>query len=304
MKSAEFVERTTCLGCGCPKFEELSTGLFNEKPLSDFIASDPWGENPAPYLAHMRWSYVRCEDCGLAFHKFILAPEWNERRFSKWMTQGAIKEFEKTLCTPESVFQKAARNTSHVLMLEKLTRSLRGDTPVRLLDFGCGYGEFLAMCDLYGFAAYGVDRSSAKRDHGCYAKIFPELEDVKAANLPQFHVVTLFEVLEHLDDPKSLLEAIKEYLMPGGILVLETPDCSGVENITSMDDYRKIHPLDHINGFTSATMRQFAERLGFVSIRKPASHVTTDLKRVVKTELRQLLRGGLGGGTQQYFRKL
>ena len=283
---------------------ELSTGLFNDKPLCDFISSDPWGENPAPYLMGKRWSYVQCNDCGQAFHKYILAPDWNERRFSQWMTQEAIEAFGRPFKTPEKVFSKAVQYTKHVLQLEHLTRNLRSGKPVRLLDFGCGYGEFIAMCDLYGFEAYGIDRSSAKRENSRFARIFPELEDLKNSRISAFHVITLFEVLEHLDDPRSLLEVLKEYLVTGGILVLETPDCSGVKDIATHDDYRKIHPLEHINGFTPATMRGLAESLGFAPVRKPVSHVTTDPMRVAKTEIKRIVGGAIGMSTQQYFRKL
>src|SRR3990167_2854177 len=114
MEKAQFVERTTCISCGSTRLMELSTGLFNDKPLCDFISSDPWGENPAPYLMGKRWSYVQCNDCGQAFHKYILAPDWNERRFSQWMTQEAIEAFGRPFKTPEKVFSKAVQYTKHV----------------------------------------------------------------------------------------------------------------------------------------------------------------------------------------------
>jgi 2-polyprenyl-3-methyl-5-hydroxy-6-metoxy-1,4-benzoquinol methylase len=126
---------------------------------------------------------------------------------------------------------------------------------------------------------------------------------VKAIGISTFHVITLFEVLEHLDDPRSLLETLKEYLLKDGILVLETPDCSGVKNIVTHQDYRKIHPLEHINGFTPATMRRIAESIGFEPIKKPVSHVTCDPKRVIKTEVKRIIDVIGTNTTQQYFRK-
>lgn len=43
----------------------------------------------------------------------------------------------------------------------------------------------------------------------------------------QFHTLTLSEVMEHLDDPRSLLKELATLLLPGGILVLEAPNCEG-----------------------------------------------------------------------------
>lgn len=296
-ETAEFVERMACIGCGSAKLQELSTERFDEGAVERFIGDDPWGEHPAPFLRGQRWSYVACRDCGLAFHRYILAPEWNERRFSRWMSQEAIEAFEKAFKTPEMAFRKAAAHTAHVLRIEKLTREVRGSQPVRLLDFGCGYGEFLSMCSLYGFEAYGVDRSSAKRDNNSYSRVFAEIEEVEAK--APFHALTLFEVLEHLDDPMPLMLRLRDLLAPGGILVLETPDCSGVRGIGTREEYRKIHPLEHINGFTPETLRGFAGRLGFNAVVPPVASVTSDVKKMAKSLLHPLVTPT----TQQYFRK-
>lgn len=304
VETAQFVERTACIACGSVQLSELSAGTYNDRPLHDFLEADPWGENPIGYLNGCRWSYVRCDDCEQAFHRFILAPEWNERRFSQWMTHESIAEFEGTYKTPDWLFRKGVENARHMLQMEYLTREIRGEKePLRVLDFGCGYGDFLAMCEQFGFDAVGVDRSAARRDNGRSTRVFAELSDLDAAGFQAFHVITLFEVLEHLDDPRSLVELLAKYLVRGGLLILETPDCAGVKDIVTMDDYRKIHPLEHINGFTPVTMRRFAERLGFVAVQKPSAHVGIGPVRVAKTETKHVLHRIMGPGTQQYFRK-
>ena len=85
----------------------------------------------------------------------------------------------------------------------------------------------------------------------------------------QFHTLTLSEVMEHLDDPRSLLKELATLLLPGGILVLEAPNCEGVTGIGTLKDYRKVDPSEHINGFTPATLQRLAESLGFKRIQPP-----------------------------------
>ena len=301
-ETAVFFERTACISCSGNKLRELSSGLFNEGLVERFIKEDPWGEHPAPFLKGNRWSYVRCQDCELSFHRHILTPEWNERRFSKWMSQEAIEAFEKRFKTSANEFRKASSQTAHVLQIEQLTRKLRGSAAPRLLDFGCGYGSFLTMCSMYGFDAVGVDRSSAKRENGSFTKVFAEIEEVAA--MAPFHALTLFEVLEHLDDPHNLMLKLRDLLAPGGVLVLETPDCSGVIDIETRSDYYKIHPLEHINGFTPKTLKRFADRLGFSYITKPVSSVACDFKKMGKALTKNMLRSVLKPTTQMYFVKL
>ena len=299
---AVFNERKTCIGCNGSALLELSSGRFDEGTVKSFIDEDPWGEHPAPFLVQKLWSYVACANCGLAFHRFILDEKWNERRFSKWMSQEAIEAFEASIKTPEHAFNTAISYTNHVLQIEKLTRNIRGSQTTRLLDFGCGYGGFLAMCSLYGFEAYGVDRSAAKRDNNHFSNVFAEIEDI--AHLAPFHALTLFEVLEHLDDPNALMIVLRDLLAKDGILVLETPDCSGINNIETRRDYAKIHPLEHINGFTPKTLTSFAKRLGFEPINKPFSCTTSSSTKVAKTFAKNLLKPILKSTTQLYFRKL
>lgn len=298
---AEFVERARCIACASPDLSELSRGRFSDQPLRAFIEADPWGESPLPHLEQAEWVLVRCRHCEQVFHRRVLSEEWNQRRFTRWMSAEAIAEFEARLARtqPGRTFDKARDHVAHVLRLEKLTRSLRDMGPVRLLDFGCGWGQFLLVCQQFGFDACGVDRSTARAERSL-VKILASLEEL--AGRPRFHVITLFEVLEHLDDPAAILRALGEWIVPGGLLVLETPDCAGVTGIRTHDDYLKVHPLDHINAFTHATLTAIAQRHGFDPISRGVAYVTADRERLVKAEAKHLL-GRDARSTQLYFRR-
>jgi 2-polyprenyl-3-methyl-5-hydroxy-6-metoxy-1,4-benzoquinol methylase len=287
---AQFVARSACINCGSTHLQELSQGTFDQDPLRSFLANDPWGENPMPYLTGQRWSYVKCQECAQAFHGRVLSAEWGEVKWSRWMSASAIAEFESTYL--RDPFERAIDSTKHVLQLASLIRG-----PRRILDFGCGNGEFLSMCRMYGFESFGVDRSQARRDRAGLS-VVPNVDELEG----QFQAITLFEVLEHVDDPRGILKMLRSRLVAGGILVLETPDCTGVRGIQSKRDYELIHPLEHINGFTPSTLRSIAERLGFESITKPVSHVTASAVKVAKTEARRLLQIALPKTTKQYFR--
>jgi len=260
--------------------------------LAACIAADE-----APFLAGQEWRFVRCDACGQAFHRYVLDAEWNERRFTRWMSHEAIKAFEETFDSPERDFRVASERTAHVLRIERLTRTIRKEgEPVRVCDFGCGYGEFLAICGAFGFKATGVDRAAARREHG-QVEILSELDRSQS-----FHAVTLFEVLEHLDDPLAVLKDLVAQLLGGGIAIIETPNCQGVTGIATREDYLKIHPLDHINAFTPASLEAMAKRAGLIRIVPPASLVTTDAKRATTNLLKPLLPIAMNR-TQQYFRK-
>jgi SAM-dependent methyltransferase len=297
---AEFTIRSSCIACGGARLTELSRGLYTDQPLAGFLNADPWGENPMPFLQTATWELVKCDHCSQVFHRRILDEKWNERRFSQWMSGEAIKEFESGLGPKfPREFGAAQQHVEHILRIEKLTRENgKSNEPVRLLDFGCGFGHFLEACKHFGFDVAGVDRSVGRRSEASL-KIIPSLDELKGA---KFHAITLFEVLEHLDHPAQMIAELSRYLIPGGVLVLETPDCTGVTDIRSRLHYQLIHPLEHINAFTHGTLKSIAERQGFKEIARPPAVVTAEPKRAIKRLAKHAL-GKDGKSTRIYFRK-
>lgn len=298
MEKAEFVERPGCINCGESEHDVVAEGTYSDEPLRGFLDADPWGVNPLPFLEGRPWSLRRCKSCNQMYHGLILNLEWNARRFAEWMSTDAIAEFDSRSGKREADTQLrvGADRVAHALRIRKLVGD--GTRPIRLLDFGCGWAEFVQQCKLMGFDAVGVDRS-APRAAAAVVKIHASLDDVSG----DFDVVTLFETLEHLDDPADTVAQLHGRLRSGGLLILETPDCEGLTGISDHNEYRLAHPLEHINCFTNETLTSIAERRGFKRIAKPAVHVAADLKRVAKDIAKKGL-GRLDSSTQLYFRKL
>lgn len=296
---AVFVERDSCINCGSHNLIELSRGNYIDQPLAKFITDDPGSDTPFLHLQTARWELAKCAYCNQVFHRRILNNEWNERRFTEWMNADSIKQFEARHGSQFSrSFNSATHHIEHVLRIERLTRNLRGDGPARVLDFGCGFGGFVVACGHFGFEAVGVDRSIGRRSEA-HIEIYPSLEGL---GNQKFHAITLFEVLEHLDEPAKMLSELSSYLVPNGLLVLETPDCSGVTGINTHDDYLKVHPLEHINAFTHDTLKSIAERHGFREISRGPAFVTADPDRIAKRIAKHALSKD-GTSTQMYFRK-
>ena len=303
LEQARFVKRDRCVGCESSHLARVAGGRFTDEPLRSFIAGDPWGECPLPHLGGSEWELVACRDCGQVFHRHVLDPEWQGVRFSKWMGGDAMREFERRNATGATFprrLEDGRRWVAHALRIEKLTRAIRSDG-CRVLDFGCGWGAFIEIAGSLGFDAYGVDCDAHRVATMRGLRVFPDLEVLDMAAREPFHAVTLFEVLEHVEEPLPLLRALRARLVPGGILVLETPDCAGVRGIASMADYRAVHPLDHINGFTAATLASVARRAGFEVVAPPIAYVTTEAGRVARAVARSVKRR-LRPTTQLYAR--
>jgi SAM-dependent methyltransferase len=90
----------------------------------------------------------------------------------------------------------------------------------RVLDFGCGSGEYLTRIAAPGRLGFGVDPIEPGGGEGRWRWIEPgEME----RHAP-FDWITLGHVLEHLDDPTGVLSRLAGLLAPGGGLWIATPN--------------------------------------------------------------------------------
>lgn len=304
--SAEFYERESCIACESKLLHVIDQGYFGDEPHRSMILNNPWGESPLPYLEKCEYILVKCKKCKLIFHKKILNSKWQERRLNNWMTAEAIQQFEysRGLNSPTSNFNKSKANIEHLLCIEKLTRSLRKpEEKIRLLDFGCGWGNLIDIGEQFGFETYGIDSHTARISHNKMRKIFANFNDFISQVNKSMHAITFFQVLEHLEEPKKILQQAYKLLVPSGILILEVPNCSKIKRIKNQSDLI-ISGIDHINAFTPKTLTKIAQLSRFSRIKRPIVQLSADYKSIIRREIKRYLRYLTSPTTEQYFKKI
>jgi SAM-dependent methyltransferase len=134
----------------------------------------------------------------------------------------------------------------------------------RLLELGCAYGFFLKEAARH-FDVAGIELAAEAADHGRRAglNILSGLAD--EANLRKIghvDVIVLFDVIEHLPDPRETLALCCQHLNPGGIVVITTGDFgSPVARLTGVK-WRLMTPPQHLWFFTQESMRRLSASLG------------------------------------------
>jgi SAM-dependent methyltransferase len=145
----------------------------------------------------------------------------------------------------------------------------------RVLDVGCGRGEFCEFFRQQGFHAVGSDISETAIRHASEA--YPgitfhagPIEGLVAAYDESFDVVFSSEVIEHLFDVPGYLLTINRLLKPGGLFILTTPYHGFAKNVL-IDLFGFAKHYDpfgqHIRFFDRVGMRRCLHTFGFVSIR-------------------------------------
>lgn len=97
----------------------------------------------------------------------------------------------------------------------------------RILDYGCGTGNFCANAQYNGFICDGAEFS---KDYvGLLKKILPgnnffTIDEVLSNDFPvKYDIIRLSNVLEHLTNPKEVIRSLSNHLNPGGMLLVEGP---------------------------------------------------------------------------------
>ncbi len=135
----------------------------------------------------------------------------------------------------------------------------------RALDVGCGWGHYVRSAARLGWFAVGVERD-ARRLRVAHV-VTPSLVLADAGALPfgagQYHLVTLWHVLEHLPAPRQALEEARRILAPGGVLLLEVPHPLSLQ--ARLAGPRWLHWAPHVHywHFTRGTLRALVEAAGF-----------------------------------------
>ncbi len=150
----------------------------------------------------------------------------------------------------------------------------------RLLDVGCGAGDYLAAMASLGWECSGIDLSETALSlaHGKVPGARLHRGTVENAPFPRqaFEVVTLWHTLEHLPDPLKALDRIHDLLAPEGRLLVAVPNIESAEARLLGTRWAEIDIPGHLFFFSSQTLQRMLRKAGFTSIKvRPQVHPST-----------------------------
>ncbi|MBC7484537.1 MAG: class I SAM-dependent methyltransferase [Rhizobacter sp.] len=162
----------------------------------------------------------------------------------------------------QSYFDKDARQAVAQLQLEFM-RSLRPQ-PGTLLDIGAGDGTFIAAAADAGWRCIGLE--PAARAAFRHAALGPGsaqmlVSSVESLHGERFDVITLWDVIEHVERPINLVRAAAALLADDGVLVVETGNYRSVDRLQGGSDWW-CYQLDHRWYFSLATLRPLLQAAG------------------------------------------
>jgi len=229
MKQRELVG---CSACGSDHYEHYPVHL------------NPW--LPQDY------TYSKCQKCDFVYVNPRPLPEEVEEIYTAHTNPFDQEQYEGLDVEMDS--------------LRRLVKRIKAVKPTgRILDMGCGRGDFLRVAKDNGYEVYGSDLSTAQGPHDDI-EIFQGF--LKDANLPSesFDIIVTRNTLEHIFNPNEDLQEINRLLKPNGLLYVKVPHVKYEEGwrCRAFFGFKSLFtPPVHLNHFSTHTLRTILSRNGF-----------------------------------------
>ncbi len=227
-------------------------------PVCGFSEFSLFLESKDYFLTGEDFSIIQCTHCGLLATRPAPGP-------------GVIGRYYES---KEYLAHDASRVTFMTLLYRGARRiALNGKYNLvrshtqgkRILDIGCGTGEFLDFCNRRGFEAEGVEPNPRARETAFtrYQLTVREKLDFGAADKNRYDCVTLWHVLEHMHNPAETLEQVREILRPDGTLIIALPNPDSWDARHYARYWGAYDLPRHLFHFRSPTFRQLADKTNF-----------------------------------------
>jgi 2-polyprenyl-3-methyl-5-hydroxy-6-metoxy-1,4-benzoquinol methylase len=193
---------------------------------------------------------VKCDSCGFVFSNPI--PD-TERLGDYYISNDYISHSKNATGLIDKIYV-VARSFTLKWKLD-LIQEYTGDQDKTILDYGCGTGDFLKACKDNGWTVTGVEPSDKARELAVdqtHEKIAASLKQVETK---EFSTITLWHVLEHIEDLNNTLQQLKEKLSENGTLLIAVPNHAAWDGTHYGQYWAGYDVPRHLWHFTQQTMK-------------------------------------------------
>ncbi len=133
-----------------------------------------------------------------------------------------------------------------------------------LFDLGAGWGHFMLAGNELGYNTYGIEISEQPYLY-CKNDLKLNVDHIdffKMDENKKFDVITLWDVLEHIDQADTFIDKCSKLNKPGSYLVLQVPQIDSYFAKRHKDKW-KMMGLDHVNYFSKKTITKLLSAHGY-----------------------------------------
>ncbi len=237
----------------------------------------------------LSFAIMKCTPCGMVYLN-PRPPESESWRYYQHDEYLPFSSAQGSSTLTEQVY-KVVRKVNLRWKRKLIEHYWRGATakgPGRLLDVGCGTGEFLEAIKRGGWQVEGLERDEkasawARKELGIPVRT----GDVQSlpSNAGPFDVITMWHVLEHLYDPQGAVRRLHGLLAKDGFLLIAVPNIGGIDARVYGSDWIALDTPRHVNQFASSSLTRLLTDAGFTSLARRQLPVDPFFNAIMSEEL-------------------
>ena len=214
------------------------------------------------FLTQEDFEILECNDCKLLFTTPCPAPD---KIGDYYKSDNYLSHNENNKGLFSYIYNKVKKiNIRNKFKIIGDVKSAMGNVP-KLLDIGCGVGDFLLFAKEKGWEINGVEPSVFARtmaEKKLNTKIL-SLNELK--NIPDnsFDVVTMWHVLEHVDDLRTEMFHLQRIIKNDGKLILALPNYKSYDAEHYKDKWAAYDVPRHLNHFTKTSLNNIIKETRF-----------------------------------------
>ena len=234
-----------CSACG--------SGYFNPRPTPEAV-----GKLYEEYYTHTHATPPAYEQLGWAGKlRRMLGNGYRNYRFGMRERPASVLGVVAAMLTPD-----------YRALLDAGGRHLPKRPKGKLLDVGCGNGDFLVFARRAGWRALGVEPDPKAVETARARGLTVHLGglEVLESEREAFDGVTMNHVIEHVHYPRATLQACHRLLKPGGWLWIETPNLDAQGHTRYRENWVGLDIPRHLVVFTYRSLTRLLREVGFARI--------------------------------------
>lgn len=133
----------------------------------------------------------------------------------------------------------------------------------RLLDIGCGTGDFLKHMESFEWEVDGIETDEGAKEIA-EEKLGKKIKDkIDLIKKEKYDVITMWHVLEHVYDINECLKNINTLLKKGGLLIVAVPNCESYDARKYKEKWVAYDLPIHLSHFRKKDIKEFAKKCDF-----------------------------------------
>jgi SAM-dependent methyltransferase len=258
MKIEEILQERCCPSCG----EGDGLIAFTMKK-SQFVFNNPthnlkWFE-ALNIPEAFEFPFLRCGTCNFVYTKYRLRDDY----YFSFYNEGILVDKSRA-----KIFRKEKRVKQTEIWLNLLRNCIDKEN-LKVVDYGGGWGDFLAISRSPGIEVFGLEFDQRKIDYARGQGIPLGDLDFIRRNAP-YDLFMCNQVMEHLDKPKEALSHLRSLLIPGALGFVGVPDFNDeyLETVITLVKQgqvppKEVNPFGHLNYFSPYTFKRMLNQTGF-----------------------------------------